>query len=94
MVSRLLTVLCCGSMQVSWVRRHDQDLHLLTVGMQTYSTDSRFSLHFQHPNDWRLQIKYARPRDEGIYDSDSVRVRRLVAAAVGVQGAVVCATRL
>ena len=68
MVSRLLTVLCCGSMQVSWVRRHDQDLHLLTVGMQTYSTDSRFSLHFQHPNDWRLQIKYARPRDEGIYE--------------------------
>ena len=54
--------------QVSWVRRHEQELHLLTVGMQTYSTDSRFSLHFQHPNDWRLQIKYARPRDEGIYE--------------------------
>lgn len=53
---------------VSWVRRHEQELHLLTVGMQTYSTDSRFSLHFQHPNDWRLQIKYARPRDEGIYE--------------------------
>ncbi|KAI9563979.1 hypothetical protein GHT06_007717 [Daphnia sinensis] len=54
--------------QVSWVRRHEQELHLLTVGMQTYSTDSRFSLHFQHPNDWRLQIKFARPRDEGIYE--------------------------
>jgi hypothetical protein len=53
---------------VSWVRRHEQELHLLTVGMQTYSTDSRFSLHFQHPNDWRLQIKFARPRDEGIYE--------------------------
>jgi hypothetical protein len=50
------------------VRRHEQELHLLTVGMQTYSTDSRFSLHFQHPNDWRLQIKFARPRDEGIYE--------------------------
>lgn len=50
------------------MRRHEQELHLLTVGMQTYSTDSRFSLHFQHPNDWRLQIKYARPRDEGIYE--------------------------
>ncbi len=54
--------------QVSWVRRHDQELHLLTVGMQTYSTDSRFSLHFQQPNDYRLQIKYARPVDEGIYE--------------------------
>lgn len=53
---------------VSWVRRHKEELHLLTVGMQTYSTDSRFSLHFQHPNDWRLQIKYARPHDEGIYE--------------------------
>ena len=50
------------------MRRHEQELHLLTVGMQTYSTDSRFSLHFQHPNDWRLQIKFARPRDEGIYE--------------------------
>lgn len=50
------------------MRRHEQELHLLTVGMQTYSTDSRFSLHFQHPNDWRLQIKFARPRDEGTYE--------------------------
>ncbi len=63
-----ITLRFCVAQQVSWVRRHEEELHLLTVGMQTYSTDSRFSLHFQHPNDWRLQIKYARPRDEGIYE--------------------------
>ncbi|XP_065573050.1 hemicentin-2-like [Artemia franciscana] len=53
---------------VSWVRRQDSDVHLLTFGRQTYSTDSRFSLNFQQPNDWRLQIRYASPRDEGIYE--------------------------
>ena len=74
---------------MSWVRRHEQELHLLTVGMQTYSTDSRFSLHFQHPNDWRLQIKYARPRDEGIYECQvSIHPPRIYTVRLVVVGTI------
>ncbi|KAG8230541.1 hypothetical protein J437_LFUL008364 [Ladona fulva] len=53
---------------VSWVRRKGEDIHLLTFGMHTYSSDSRYSLNYQHPNDWKLQIKYANQRDEGHYE--------------------------
>jgi hypothetical protein len=53
---------------VSWVRRKDNELHLITFGLHTYSSDSRYSLNYQHPNDWRLHIQFANERDEGNYE--------------------------
>lgn len=56
--------------KVSWVKRErDNDsLQLLTVGKQTYSGDSRFSVEFQYPNNWRLRIADANKSDEGLYE--------------------------
>lgn len=53
---------------VSWVRRKEDDLQLLTVGHHTYSSDSRYSMDFQYPSNWRLKITYANKRDEGLYE--------------------------
>ncbi|XP_065348509.1 neurotrimin-like [Cloeon dipterum] len=53
---------------VSWVRRHGEELRLITFGLHTYISDSRFSLLFEAPNDWRLQIRYASARDQGHYE--------------------------
>nr|KAF7425382.1 hypothetical protein H0235_007820 [Vespula pensylvanica] len=54
--------------RVSWVRRRGEDFHLLTIGLDTYASDSRFSLEFEGPNDWRLQLKSATERDAGLYE--------------------------
>ncbi|XP_062711856.1 uncharacterized protein LOC109399616 [Aedes albopictus] len=55
---------------VSWVRRKhgETDLQLLTVGKQTYSGDSRYTIEFQYPNNWRLKIAAANKNDEGVYE--------------------------
>ncbi|XP_062563038.1 uncharacterized protein LOC134226335 [Armigeres subalbatus] len=55
---------------VSWVRRKhgETDLQLLTVGKQTYSGDSRYTIEFQYPNNWRLKIASANKNDEGVYE--------------------------
>ncbi|XP_055716820.1 uncharacterized protein LOC129810396 isoform X2 [Phlebotomus papatasi] len=55
---------------VSWVRRNPEtdELQLLTVGHHTYSADSRYSVDFEYPNNWRLRIVMADRRDEGIYE--------------------------
>jgi hypothetical protein len=60
----------CRDRQVSWVRRKhgEDDLQLLTVGLHTYSGDSRYTVEFQYPNNWRLQIKFTNKRDEGTYE--------------------------
>ncbi|CAH2098402.1 unnamed protein product [Euphydryas editha] len=57
-----------GEKTISWVRRRGDDLHLLSFGRHTYSADSRYSLAFEHPNDWRLLIQYVSERDEGYYE--------------------------
>ncbi|XP_037297520.1 tyrosine-protein phosphatase Lar-like isoform X1 [Manduca sexta] len=55
------------NMQVSWVRH--RDIHLLTVGLYTYTSDQRFrAIHLAHSEDWTLQIKYPQHRDSGIYE--------------------------
>ncbi|XP_058817865.1 zwei Ig domain protein zig-8 [Topomyia yanbarensis] len=53
---------------VSWVRRKGDEIHLITVGRHTYSSDSRYSLQYQPPNNWQLLIQYANERDEGHYE--------------------------
>ncbi|XP_017766029.1 PREDICTED: uncharacterized protein LOC108555056 [Eufriesea mexicana] len=54
--------------EVTWLQQPSKDsFRLLTVGMVPYSVDQRISLNFRYPNNWRLQILYATPRDSGIY---------------------------
>ncbi|KAL5292903.1 hypothetical protein ACFFRR_011582 [Megaselia abdita] len=58
---------------VSWVKRHenidiDNGLELLTVGQHTYTSEKRFAMDFQYPNNWRLKISNATKSDEGLYE--------------------------
>ncbi|CAD7092681.1 unnamed protein product [Hermetia illucens] len=54
-------------LQVSWVRH--RDIHLLTVGRYTYTSDQRFrAIHHPQTEDWILQIKYPQHRDSGVYE--------------------------
>lgn len=46
----------------------ESNLDLLTVGMHTYSGDSRYTMEFQYPNNWRLKIESAIKDDEGTYE--------------------------
>lgn len=56
--------------QVSWVRRQDngEKVNLLTVGQQTYIGDPRYTVMFQYPDNWRLQIRPVNSSDEGQYE--------------------------
>uniref|UniRef100_A0A1A9ZLM4 Ig-like domain-containing protein n=1 Tax=Glossina pallidipes TaxID=7398 RepID=A0A1A9ZLM4_GLOPL len=52
---------------VSWVRH--RDIHLLTVGRYTYTSDQRFeAMHSPHAEDWTLRIRYAQRKDSGTYE--------------------------
>ncbi|XP_033207106.1 uncharacterized protein LOC117166852 [Belonocnema kinseyi] len=53
---------------VSWVRRRGEELLLLTFGFNTYSSDSRFSLDYEAPHDWRLLLRSVTERDGGLYE--------------------------
>ncbi|KAG6445987.1 hypothetical protein O3G_MSEX004181, partial [Manduca sexta] len=54
-------------MNVSWIRH--RDLHILTVGGYTYTSDQRFqATHSPHTDDWTLHIKWAQQRDAGVYE--------------------------
>ncbi|KAJ8976081.1 hypothetical protein NQ317_002194 [Molorchus minor] len=53
--------------KVSWIRH--RDLHLLTVGRFTYTSDQRFiCIHNPMTEDWTLQIRYPQRRDSGVYE--------------------------
>ncbi|VVD03346.1 unnamed protein product [Leptidea sinapis] len=53
--------------KVSWIRH--RDLHILTVGGYTYTSDQRFQASHSPPtDDWTLQIKWAQQRDAGVYE--------------------------
>lgn len=54
--------------QVSWIRH--RDIHILTVGAYTYTSDQRFQAihHRSHSDQWTLHIKWAQKRDAGIYE--------------------------
>lgn len=63
----LILLLLQMLLQVSWVRH--RDIHLLTVGRYTYTSDQRFrAIHQPQTEDWMLQIKYPQHRDSGIYE--------------------------
>lgn len=54
-------------LQVSWIRH--RDIHILTVGTYTYTTDQRFQTAFHREiNEWTMQIKWAQKRDAGMYE--------------------------
>ncbi|KAF0773718.1 zwei Ig domain protein zig-8-like isoform X1 [Aphis craccivora] len=55
-------------LQVSWIRH--RDIHILTVGAYTYTSDQRFQAihHRSHSDQWTLHIKWAQKRDAGIYE--------------------------
>lgn len=56
-----------GDRTVSWVRQ--KDLHILTVGRYTYTSDQRFkSLHLDDTEDWTLKILYTQKKDAGVYE--------------------------
>jgi hypothetical protein len=49
---------------VSWIRH--RDIHILTVGSYTYTSDQRFqATHHKENDEWTLQIKWAQKRDGG-----------------------------
>lgn len=50
------------------MRRKGDDLNLITFDRHTYSSDSRYSLEFETPNDWKLLIQYASENDDGTYE--------------------------
>nr|KAF7394347.1 hypothetical protein H0235_016942 [Vespula pensylvanica] len=58
---------------VSWVRH--RDIHILTAGTYTYTSDQRFQALYQKTpisnsewSEWSLCIKWAQERDQGIYE--------------------------
>ncbi|XP_013149352.1 PREDICTED: peroxidasin homolog [Papilio polytes] len=56
-----------GNRTVSWIRH--RDLHILTVGGYTYTSDQRFqATHSPQTDDWTLQVKWAQQRDAGVYE--------------------------
>lgn len=66
-LDRFIVISLQSLLQVSWVRH--RDIHLLTVGRYTYTSDQRFrAIHHPHSEDWILQIKYPQHRDSGIYE--------------------------
>ncbi|XP_050715524.1 uncharacterized protein LOC126998143 isoform X2 [Eriocheir sinensis] len=53
--------------KVSWIRR--RDLHVLTAGSYTYTSDSRFrALHLVGSPFWTLQVDSPRAHDSGVYE--------------------------
>ncbi|XP_026476327.1 zwei Ig domain protein zig-8-like [Ctenocephalides felis] len=66
-ISLLCKVKNLGNRTVSWVRH--RDIHLLTVGRYTYTSDQRFETkHSPHSEDWLLYIRYPQKHDTGVYE--------------------------
>ncbi|CAL8138204.1 unnamed protein product [Orchesella dallaii] len=54
-------------LKVSWIRK--RDLHILTVGILTYTSDQRFqSLHSDGTDEWTLKVSSPQMRDSGTYE--------------------------
>ncbi|XP_050704083.1 kin of IRRE-like protein 1 [Eriocheir sinensis] len=74
---------------VSWIRQ--RDLHILTVGIYTYTSDDRFRVyHPEGSNDWYLEVNPVTFRDAGVYEcqvSTSPKIHLPVLLSVEVQQA-------
>jgi len=59
-----------GGKTVSWLKRvgEEKEPHLLTFGRQTYSSDARFQIIYEKPNNWKLQIQFTKKSDVGLYE--------------------------
>ncbi|XP_020300275.1 zwei Ig domain protein zig-8-like isoform X2 [Pseudomyrmex gracilis] len=56
-----------GNKTISWVRH--RDIHLLTVGRYTYTSDQRFeAMYNPQTEEWILKIRYPQRKDSGIYE--------------------------
>uniref|UniRef100_A0A182WB79 Ig-like domain-containing protein n=1 Tax=Anopheles minimus TaxID=112268 RepID=A0A182WB79_9DIPT len=56
-----------GDQDVAWIRQ--RDLHILTMGASTYTSDQRFQvIRPEGSVNWTLQIKYPQTRDSGVYE--------------------------
>ncbi|XP_059486873.1 zwei Ig domain protein zig-8-like isoform X1 [Neocloeon triangulifer] len=56
-----------GDKAVSWIRK--RDLHILTAGIYTYTSDARFQvMRPERSENWTLQVKFPQQRDAGIYE--------------------------
>ncbi|KAK1116915.1 hypothetical protein K0M31_017132, partial [Melipona bicolor] len=71
LVGKTIELLCkvknLGNRTVSWVRH--RDIHLLTIGRYTYTSDQRFeAMHTPHAEEWTLRIRYPQKKDSGIYE--------------------------
>ncbi|XP_042144906.1 uncharacterized protein LOC8038642 [Ixodes scapularis] len=50
-------------------RVRQRDLHILTVGTYTYTSDQRFhSIHLEGSEDWTLEVSYTQKGDAGVYE--------------------------
>ncbi|KAK4303052.1 hypothetical protein Pmani_024902 [Petrolisthes manimaculis] len=60
-------VLNLDNKDVSWIRQ--RDLHILTIGMFTYTSDDRFTVrHPEESEEWYLEISPVTFRDAGVYE--------------------------
>ncbi|XP_034246635.1 zwei Ig domain protein zig-8-like isoform X2 [Thrips palmi] len=56
-----------GDKAVSWIRK--RDLHILTAGVLTYTSDQRFTvIRPDRSENWTLQIRSSQGRDSGVYE--------------------------
>ena len=55
------------STQVSWFRKQNTSLNLLTIGKDSFSADPRYSVAFRKPENWRLKIRPVMAKDNGTY---------------------------
>ncbi|XP_013140407.1 PREDICTED: uncharacterized protein LOC106104812 [Papilio polytes] len=52
---------------VMWLRNTSDVAQLLTVGREAHAGDSRITVKFQYPNNWRISINPVKASDEGLY---------------------------
>ncbi|CAL1544903.1 unnamed protein product, partial [Lymnaea stagnalis] len=66
---------CLFTQQIVW--RRASDPNPLTIGMDTYISDSRFKVvHNKHSLEWNLHITDSRPEDSGVYECQVSAKRR------------------
>jgi len=78
-------------LQVMWLRRNTDWPSLLTLGNATHISDSRYSVSFQYPNNWRLAISGVRREDRGLYVCQvNTHPPRMLITNVTVLGNIAC----